>query len=186
MWRWLWLLLLLWLTGCASTPVVLVPTAKVDAFVLTGRIAVQQGDKRQSAGLRWTHRAQSDTVDLLTPLGSTAARIYRDAQHATLQREQQVQAADTLEGLMQQVLGWYLPLTGLQDWVLARPMPGVAAEASRNASGQVDTLLQNGWRIRYSRYPNTQAEALPIRMQLEYQDLRVTLLLDEWVWNPVE
>ena len=185
MWRWL-LLLLLWLSGCASPPVVQAPIAAQATFVLTGRIAVQHGERRQTAGLRWTHRLQSDTVDLLTPLGGTAARIYRDSEHATLQREQQVQEADNLEALMQQVLGWYLPLAGLNHWVLARPMPGRPVEMTRNASGQLDTLLQDGWRIRYSRYSDTQPQTLPTRMQLEYEDLRVTLLLDEWEWNSVE
>lgn len=181
MWR--GLLLLLCLTGCASTPVAVAPVGQFTPFVLSGRVAVQQGERRQSAGLRWAHRRQSDTVDLLTPLGGTAARIYRDTQRATLEEGQRRADAANLDGLMQQMLGWSLPLDGLQYWVLARPVPDVPAQLERNAAGQLTLLRQQDWLIRYTRYPDEQPSTLPTRMQLEYGTLRVQLLLDAWDWS---
>ena len=74
--------------------------------------------ERHSAGMHWTHRVQSDEILLLTPLGQTAARVYRDDRIATLDDgDKHYQDADA-ESLMQQVLGWHLPLAGLHQWVL--------------------------------------------------------------------
>lgn len=173
------------LAGCASQPVAIRPAQLENApFTLNGRIAIKHQGERQSAGIRWIHQAQSDEIHLLTPLGSTAARIYQDAQHATLDHDNRHEQSDNLENLMTQVLGWHLPLKGLHHWVLGLPDPASPAQIERNAFGQVATLQQDGWMVRYTRYPDESPLSLPSRMQLNHAQLQVQLLLDEWDWSP--
>lgn len=174
----------LWLAGCASQPVALRP-AQIDnaPFTLNGRIAIKHQGERQSAGIRWIHQVQSDEVHLLTPLGSTAARIYQDSQHATLDHDERHEQSDNLENLMTKVLGWHLPLQGLHHWVLGLPDPASPAQVERNAFGQLTMLQQDGWTVRYLRYPDNQAQTLPSRIQLNHAQLQVQLLLDEWDWS---
>lgn len=182
--RWLWLGLGLLLAGCATPPVAPRP-AHVEAvpFTLNGRVAIQHQGERHSAGLHWTHLAQSDELLLLTPLGTTAARVYQDGQHATLDQGDQHERSDNLETLMTQVLGWHLPLAGLHHWVLGLAETTTPAQIERNEFGQISTLQQNGWTVRYTRYPNQQPDALPSRMQLNHAQLQVQLLIDEWEWQ---
>ena len=153
-------------------------------FALNGRIAVKYNGSRDSAGLRWTHTAQSDEILLLTPLGQTAARVYRDAQHATLDDGDKHYRADDAETLMRQVLGWYLPVRGLHHWVLGLAEPGNAAQIERDAQGRVAVLRQDGWEVHYQRYQDGQINSLPTRLQLNREGLQVQLLIDEWDWNP--
>ena len=87
--HWLGVLLAGMLSGCALLPPAPAPAARPAqpesaSFALNGRISVSHQGTRHSAGLRWTHTAQSDEILLLAPLGQTAARVYRDAQNATL------------------------------------------------------------------------------------------------------
>jgi outer membrane lipoprotein LolB len=174
-------LLILLLTGCASVPVTLQRPSQFDApFVFNGRVAIKQGEKRENAGLRWVHHAAEDEILLLAPLGQTVARIHRVDGEATLEASGKHYTAQDMESLMQQVLGWQLPLSGMQYWVTALPAPGGESLIERNVSGQVGVLRQNGWEISYTRYATENKDALPLRLSLKREDMEVLLLIDEW------
>jgi outer membrane lipoprotein LolB len=179
------LVLLMLLGGCASLPkepVARPAQIEAAAFALNGRIAIRHNGTRHSAGLHWAHRMQSDELLLLGPLGQTAARVYRDAQGALLEDgDKQYRAAD-VESLMQQVLGWQLPLAGLHQWLLGRAADG-DAYIERDGAGRISLLRQDGWEVRYLRYEGDLADSLPSRLQLTRGELQVQLLVDEWEWE---
>lgn len=152
-------------------------------FAMNGRISVKHNGSRDSAGLRWTHQAQTDEILLLTPLGQTAARIYRDAKEATLDEGDKHYSDTDVESLMMQVLGWRLQLDGLHHWVLGLTAAGDAL-VERDESGRMTVLHQDGWEVRYLKYADDKADSLPARMQLSRENLQLTLLIDEWEWNP--
>jgi outer membrane lipoprotein LolB len=174
-------LLILLLTGCAAAPVAVQRPLQADApFAFNGRIAVRQGELRDSAGMRWVHSAAADEILLLAPLGQTMARIRRDDGEATLEASGKHYAAQDMEALMQQVLGWQLPLSGLRYWVTALPSPDGESHIERDASGQVSLLRQQGWEISYTRYAAESGDALPLRLKLQREGMEVLLLIDEW------
>lgn len=150
---------------------------------MNGRISVKHNGSRDSAGLRWTHQAQADEILLLTPLGQTAARIFRDDGHATLDNGDKHYSDTDVEALMMQVLGWRLQLDGLHHWVLGMPQPSDAL-VERDMLGRLTVLRQDGWEVRYLAYADDKADSLPARMQLSRENLQLTLLIDEWEWNP--
>jgi len=175
------LLLVLLLAGCATAPVEVQRPAQLDApFAFNGRVAFRHGDQRESAGVRWVHHATEDEILLLAPLGQTVARIHRDMQEASLDTTDKHYTSQSMEDLMQQVLGWQLPLAGLRYWVTALPAPEGDFKVERDANGQLKTLSQQGWEISYSRYAADTADALPLRMKLQRDDMQVLLLIDEW------
>jgi outer membrane lipoprotein LolB len=175
------LLLAVLLSGCATAPVAVQRPAQMGApFAFNGRVAVKQGELRDSAGLRWVHHATDDEILLLAPLGQTVARIHRDASEATLDASDKHYTAQDMETLMQQVLGWQLPLSGLRYWITALPVPDSESSIERDANGQVRLLRQQGWKISYSRYAALTADALPLRMKLQREGTEVLLLIDEW------
>jgi outer membrane lipoprotein LolB len=58
------------------------------------------------------------------------------------------------------------------------------ALVERDELGRISVLRQDGWEVRYLRYADNKADSLPKRMQLSREDLQLTLLIDEWEWNP--
>jgi outer membrane lipoprotein LolB len=175
------LLLILLLTGCTSVPVAVQRPAQTDApFAFNGRVAVKHGEQRDNAGVRWVHRAGEDEILLLAPLGQTMARIHRDGREVTLEASGKHYSAQDMETLMQQALGWQLPLSGLQHWVTALPSPDGESSIERDANGQVSLLRQQGWEIAYSRYAATTADALPLKLNLKRDGMEVVLLIEEW------
>lgn len=179
-----WLLVFLLLAGCASQPVVPRPPHVEDAvFAMNGRILVKYDGKRDSAGIRWTHQLNNDEILLLTPLGQTAARIYRDGHEATLDESNKHYQDRDVESLMTQVLGWRLQLDSLHRWVLGQTAQSDAL-VERDKLGRITVQYQDGWEVRYLKYADDKADAMPARMQLSRPDLQLTLLIDGWEWNP--
>ncbi|MDO8264695.1 MAG: lipoprotein insertase outer membrane protein LolB [Gallionella sp.] len=177
------------LGGCALLTPAPQPAARpaqseLAPFALNGRISVNHQGSRHSSGLRWTHQAQTDEILLLAPLGQTAARVYSDARYTTLDDGDKHYENESAESLMQQVLGWYLPLSGLHHWLLGLPRADSPAQIERDGNGQITVLHQDGWEVRYLRYDGTKPDSLPKRLQLSHEDLQLQLLIDEWEWNP--
>jgi outer membrane lipoprotein LolB len=178
----LYFLLPLILSACATTQTVVQRPAMTDApFILNGRIAVIQTDRRDSAGLRWTHDADTDEVLLLAPLGQTMARITADAQGVALEAEGKTHTARDAESLTRQLLGWQLPLSGLRYWVAALPAPNGEFDSEQDKEGRMSVLYQQGWVIRYTRYTGAGRDALPLRLSLQREGIEVLVLIDEWV-----
>ena len=174
-------LLSLLLSACATTPTVVQRPVAVDApFVINGRIAIIQPERRDSAGLRWTHDAASDEVLLLAPLGQVVARITSGKQGVTLEAEGKTHVAQDAETLTQDLLGWQLPLSGLRYWIAALPAPGGEFLREQDAAGRISVLYQQGWTIRYTRYAGEGRDALPLRLSLQRAGMEVRVLIDEW------
>ncbi len=169
------------LGGCATAPVAVQRPAQANApFAFNGRLAFKQGERHESVSVRWVHQAAEDEILLLAPLGQTMARIHRNDGEATLDASGKHYAAQDMETLMQQVIGWQLPLAGLRYWVNALPAPDAEFQVERDANGQVSALHQQGWDISYSRYAATTSDALPLRLKLAREGTEVLLLIDEW------
>lgn len=145
-------------------------------FEITGRIAVKYRDEASSGNVAWRHGALGDEVLITTPLGQGVARIVRsgDAVTLTTPDSREYRAADA-ETLTEQVLGFRLPLTGLADWVRARPAPG-PFESRRDDADRLAELLQSGWKIEYLEY----AGGRPSRLRLTYPGLELRLAIGEW------
>lgn len=174
-------LLSLLLSACATTPpVVQRPAADEAPFTINGRIAIIQPERRDSAGLRWTHDAATDEVLLLAPLGQVFARITSDVQGVTLEADGEKHMAPDAETLTQDLLGWQLPLSGLRYWVAALPAPDGEYRSEQDETGRLSVLYQQGWTIRYTRYAGEGRDALPLRLSLQREGMEVRVLIDEW------
>jgi outer membrane lipoprotein LolB len=174
-------LLMVLLSACSTTPRIETRSAQGDApFAFNGRVAVIQGGRHDSAGVRWTHRSGGDEVLLLAPLGQVVARIVSDAQGVTLENDGHTHTAHDAEMLTQRLLGWELPLSGLRHWLTAAPAPAGGFRAERDGEGRMAVLHQHGWTIRYARYASTAADALPLRMDLRREGLELRVVIDEW------
>ena len=180
--RWIILLPVLLISGCAlfsSKPSFLPAQPENVPFAMNGRVSINNNGEKHSAGLRWIHQESSDELLLLAPLGRTVGRIYRDADHATLDSDGKHYQAGDVETLMQQVLNWHLPLDGLHHWVLGLPAKHSSVQIDHDGEGRISLMKQDGWEIQYVRYE----DRLPSRLKLSRENLQVQLLIDEWDWE---
>lgn len=164
-------------------PARMVSAEAIGAFRLTGRIAVKHDGQGFSGTLRWEHDARRDEVLLQSPLGQGVARIVRDAAGVALtDADGRVYRAATVEALTREVLGWQLPLDGLEHWVLGRAAPESAARRIVGDDGRLARLIQDGWQVDFERYQPVQGAVLPGRLEAAYgNDMAVRLVIDRWV-----
>jgi outer membrane lipoprotein LolB len=130
--------------------------------------------------MRWAHDGLRDALWLYSPVGSVLATLTVAADSAVLvTSEQETHRSQDVQGLTREVLGWELPLQGLQYWVLAQPDPHVPVEdLQRDEQNRLRFLRQHGWTITYLDYQ--EGSVLPASLALEYRDLRLKLVIDRW------
>ena len=179
---------LLALSGCASQTVVqgVPPAASSEnpSFEVSGRIAVRYNGQVDSGNFSWQHTSLADRVTLETPLGQTLAELVRDAAGVRLEMSdgRQFNAA-TVEPLTQEVLGWALPLSGLQYWIRGVPAPAVGQSggAPRGDPG-IYQLQQQGWLIDYPEFAGP--PAVPGRVVMKRPGLEIRLAMHQWKFVP--
>ncbi|WP_423043777.1 lipoprotein insertase outer membrane protein LolB [Undibacterium sp. Dicai25W] len=138
-----------------------------DNIQLSGKISVryEKDNKPQQlpGSFEWEQSGQHLRINLLSPLGQTLARITLDDSRAILEQEgQSPRYAQNLDQLLQESLGWSLPVAGMRDW-LQGFIP--QENGQRQALIRVDQTLQNsGWTLRYASWQDH--TDLPKRIEL--------------------
>ncbi|MDD5240318.1 MAG: lipoprotein insertase outer membrane protein LolB [Sulfuricella sp.] len=153
------------------------------SFRLSGRIGVSHNGESFSGSLRWRHDEGEDEIFILSPMGQGIARITRNSAGASLETSegQGYRAAD-VESLTDEILGWRLPVNGLQYWVVGQPAPDRPADSELDGDHHLATLRQDDWRIDYQGYRSVQGALLPAKMEMTLGErLRVRLVIDNWV-----
>lgn len=181
------------LVGCASfaprasvvNTIVIEPVAGVAPvnFELMGRLSAKNGKQGFSGGVRWRHTNTDDEIHLLSPFGQIVAQIQRNQDVVLLTTsEQKIYRAADVENLIEQVLGWRLPVLGLQYWVRGVSSPTTKSEMDLDIDGRVIAIRQDGWEILYSSYFPSQLiqAARPRALVLNHSDIKIKLVIDNW------
>lgn len=133
-----------------------------------------------SARMRWLHDSGSDAIWLYSPIGSTIATLTANADSATLvTARKETFRSENVQQLTREILGWDLPLPGLQHWVLGRVNPAVpVTEIERDEQKRITRLVQGDWQVDFAGYEDN--GNLPRSLLLHFADLRVRLMIDRW------
>ncbi|MDD2834076.1 MAG: lipoprotein insertase outer membrane protein LolB [Methylotenera sp.] len=153
----------------------------IQQFSLQGRIGVQSNYKGFSGGLLWQHNPSMDEINLHSPFGGQVASITKNSELITLTEANGKQtSASNAETLTYQILGWKLPLKGLQDWTLGRPAEGSITASSWDENGLLTSLSQNGWKIEYQNYADENGYLLPHKISLKSELVNLKLVIEKW------
>ena len=153
------------------------PRAAIQAYTLSGRISVRQGEQLYAANIVWRHDAQHDEIMLSTPLGQGIAELTRNAAgaHLTTADRHEYTASD-LAGLSDRVFGVALPLSALPRWVLG----DAPDDATLDIVGRPQRFVADHWHVDYLDYEGAAAYALPQLVDLKRGDIDLRLKIDEW------
>lgn len=154
-----------------------------------GKLAVKVPNDGGSANLKWLQTGSAYQIDLNGPFGSGKVTINGQPNAVSLNEAgQPPQTAKTAEELIRKNSGWNIPVTQLAYWVRGLPDPNSkVVRFTPNAQGLIGELEQLGWKVSYGDYlsVNTSANALPMpgRIIAEYKDVRLTLVVREWLFD---
>ena len=157
----------------------------VDSWQINGKIgvkAVKNGETQSgSATLYWLQRQDYYDIRLAGPLGRGATRLTGSPAGVELEVANQGRyRAATPEALLEQHLGWQLPVGRLLWWVRGLPEPKSRSAITLDNQGRLASLTQDEWRVQYLSYAQHEAYWLPERIQLQGPDLNLTLVIKQW------
>ena len=187
---------LLVLTGCATQQPPRQPSTSNATTSLTtqtnrayhGRFAVQyvdqNGQQRNAYGnFDWHETDSTVTLQLLNPLGQTLALITSAPSQATLELpNRQPLTADNVSTLMQQALGFALPVEGLRYWLQPSVAPTSQARTTPDSQNpqRLSQIEQDGWTIDYVAYADAPATGVKrVNLTREEPPLQIKLVLDQ-------
>lgn len=188
------LLTLLLLSGCAfspSTPPQDRPCGRWDSqipktealqrWTIAGKVNLRTPQQNDTASFDWQQdNTQHYRMMISGPFGIGRNSLEQQDDHAVLTNGNGTFQAASPEGLMQQQLGWALPISSLYYWARGLPAPDQTYRMTPDTCGYPETLEQQGWRIDYSQWTFADGYWLPSRMKMHYGQLNATLLLKEW------
>jgi outer membrane lipoprotein LolB len=181
-WR---LLLLLAVSACASAPPGTadqsIGQGRVQAFTLSGRLAIRQARHSELLRLDWVHAPDRERLSLSSPLGSQVMLLEETVGHARLSLPDRdpIDATDDSQ-LMQSLLGYVLPVRGLADWVTGQ-LPAEAAVRSEGSGDQYTLhFVDQGWTGTLQRWRSLGGGAVPGLIVVAREDLQLRLVVDYW------
>ncbi len=147
------------------------------AWQLDGRAAAAVGTQGWQASLTWSQSGAYAQVSLAGPFGLGALVLKQAPDGLSLNGAPP--SADVLS-MLQERLGFELPMDDLRFWLLGVPNPDAAFELERNGQDRAQQLIQAGWTLNYDRYVPVNGDVLPSRVVLRRDEVRVRIAVDHW------
>ncbi|HEY4294979.1 MAG TPA: lipoprotein insertase outer membrane protein LolB, partial [Paraburkholderia sp.] len=123
------------------------------------------------------------TLQLRNPLGQTLAIVTSSPASATLELpNRQPLTADNVSTLMQNALGFALPVEGLRYWLQPSPAPTSRAKTEKDPEqpSHLKQITQDGWTIDYLAYADAPATGVKrVNLSRSEPPLDIKLVLDQ-------
>jgi outer membrane lipoprotein LolB len=152
----------------------------LDSWELTGKAGLRTPEESTSANLDWRQDPHYYRLLISGPFGSGRTTLEGREGRFTLSNAEGRFEAESPEALMQERLGWSLPVSDLGDWVRGLPADGADHELEEDDLGFPRELRQDGWRITYRDWVRADSLWLPRRLVMEIDEVRVTLVVTDW------
>ena len=153
----------------------------LDGWQISGKVGIRAPKDSGSGTLFWLQRQDYYDIRLSGPLGRGAARLTgRPGQVALEVANQGRYEAPDPETLLQDQLGWKLPVSHLVWWVRGLPAPDSKSRLTLDGDSRLANLDQDGWQVEYLSYSEQNGFWLPERIKLHGRDLDGTLVIKDW------
>ncbi len=86
------------------------------------------------------------------------------------------------ETTLKSVIGWSIPVNGLEFWIKGLPQKPGGFNRELNGDGRLISLSQNGWRIDFLDYFDFDdpAQGLPRKLYLKHEKLALKIVIERW------
>lgn len=151
-------------------------------FAVKGRVAVATGSTGFNANLRWSQAAEDAHLTIEGPLGIGAVQVNATGSALEVINAKGEHIGDEpARAELRTRLGFDVPIGSLRYWILGVPRPGSEARETLDVAQQrLSDLDQDGWHVSYGTYTEVDGQALPARLTLEREQVRVRLVVDDW------
>jgi len=180
-------LLILLLSACSSVPIepegrYQIQTReflyKLERWSFEGRVAITGKKDAWQANINWAHAANDEKIKLAGPLGQGATLIQLTGDSVTIDRGDNKPLTSTQPELfINQQLGLFVPVQSLRYWVVGVPEPSIHYNVTHSG------FTQAGWLIDYRQTQSVNGRAMPYKITVSNEQLKLKLIIDQWVLN---
>ncbi|MCC4291138.1 lipoprotein insertase outer membrane protein LolB [Vreelandella aquamarina] len=157
--------------------------ADVEAFeswILVGKAGLRTPEEDTSANLDWNQTPYYFRMLISGPFGGGRSVLEGREGRFSLTTSEGRFEAETPEALMEEQLGWSLPVRAMPDWVRGLPGDHASYQLETDELGFPSHLQQDGWEIDYRDWEQAEGMWLPRRLVMNYGDVRITLVVNQW------
>lgn len=155
--------------------------AAIPVWSFVARISLDDGDQGGSGRLQWMVSPGGNELDFHAAMGRGAWHLQFGPEGAVLKEANgTVREAKGVNALIQDRLGWTIPVDALQWWVRGLAAPGSIENETLDSAGLLISLDQFGWRVEFNRYDSITGIALPKKLNARRDNYRVKLAINRW------
>lgn len=157
----------------------------IEQWGLVGRLSLDDGEDGGSGKLSWDAQPAGSDLDFHGAMGRGAWQLKVREHSATLKEaDGAVQTALDVNELMQNRIGWSIPVEALAWWVRGLKAPGETGLEQFDTDGRLLSLQQHGWTVEFKRYRSVGKIILPVRLEAQKDSYRVKLAVSRWRLGP--
>lgn len=178
---------LILLTGCASQQAKLshIPLENINRWTAKGKLGLVLENDRSSASFFWQNDNDNFELKLHGPFGQGAVELKKTNNNVVLTSNEGSQHASSPEVLLLDNLGWTVPVSELHWWIKGLVSPNIEVNASSfGTSGELVSLQQQGWNIKFQNYQTVRGHMLPHKLIAKHKQVRLTLIIKSWSLKP--
>lgn len=158
----------------------------VHDWEMRGRLVVDTGDRAFQGSFNW--RQRDDALELVVrgPLRNGVLQVAGRPNALTVTARGETRTLTDPETELSELIGWWLPVASLPDWLLGFPDSAFRAATEPGVDGTLAGLEQRLWHVAYPTYGLAPIAAtgenvlVPSRIDLSHGELTLKLTIDEW------
>lgn len=152
----------------------------ISDWSIGGRLTVDTGERGYQARFSWQQHDGELELEVRGLLGARSFRIEGDETRLTVQSRGETEVLTDPELQLSEMLGWWLPVTSVEHWLLGRPDPDYPADTVRGTFDTLSMLNQREWAIRYEEYQVADGRLIPRHIVLSDAPLTLQLFVTDW------
>jgi outer membrane lipoprotein LolB len=152
----------------------------IPAWEMRGRLAVSTGERGFQGSFAWQQDGGRLDVSVHGPLGAGALEVSGSPTQLTVTTRGERHVLEDPETDLSELLGWWMPVESLPDWLLGLPDPSFPADLDFGPGTALDALDQRLWHVEFVGYELREGVLVPRRIDLSHEDLRLRLTVDTW------
>ena len=152
----------------------------INDWQANAKVAIAIQKKTQSAKMTWLQQDSQFDITFSGPFGHAGPRISgSDTSVTLLIPKEQPLTGSSASALLQQRLGWQLPVENARYWMLGIPSPTSESEVTLKDE-RLLSLQQDGWIINYTDYTKVDDEYRPSKIIITRGDFKILLVIYKW------
>ena len=161
----------------------------LNAWDVHARAAIKLKGEAYNIGIRWQRETENSTILLEAPFGQGVIRIETSVGGTYRLRlpDGRVFENSSAEALLEEMIGWSLPISGLEYWIRGMPRPDSAYSHLLDQGGRARSISQDQWAIDYLDYFARQEDLqLPRRVKLVSDKVTLKLVIERWQQSTID